>query len=371
MTKPFDFKVEATCGAARAGMLTTPHGVVKTPTFMPVGTQGVVKCLCPDQVRETGAGVVLANAYHLMIRPGADVVAEAGGVQKWSGWNGAMLTDSGGYQLFSLAELAKISDRGVEFRSHVDGKALFVSPEDAIRIQNLIGADIIMPLDDCVGFPVERQRAEESVARTLVWAARSKSAQRVELQALFGIVQGSTYEDLRRESAAGLVDLDFAGYAIGGVSVGEGTALIREIVGLTAPLLPEAKPRYLMGVGPPEDLLESVAAGVDMFDCVVPTRNGRNGWAFTAGGTVKVKNSPHARSGAPLEEGCDCYTCRNFTRSYLRHLFKAGEVSGMALVSLHNLRFYARLMQGARSAIVEGRYDEYKKAALAAIAGDE
>lgn len=363
----FAFKTVATDGNARAGILVTPHGEVPTPAFMPVGTQGTVKTLTPDQVRQTGAGVVLANAYHLMIRPGVDVVAAAGGIQKWSGWNGPMLTDSGGYQLFSLAELARISDEGVKFRSHVDGKKLFMSPEEAIRVQNLIGADIIMPFDDCVGFPVERFRAEESVARTLLWAKRSKAAHRRDDQALFAIVQGSTYLDLRQRCAEELVALDFPGYAVGGVSVGEGTTLIREVVEATTEWLPTQMPRYLMGVGPPEDMLRAVAAGVDMFDCVVPTRNGRNGWAFTAGGILKVKNSPYARDTAPLEDGCDCYTCRNFTRSYLRHLFKAGEILGMTLVSLHNLRYFARVMEGAREAVIKGDFSRYMREALAGL----
>ena len=362
-----EFELVATDGAARAGVLKTPHGEVKTPTFMPVGTQGAVKCLSPEQVRSTGSGMVLANAYHLMIRPGAHVVAGAGGVQRWTGWNGPMLTDSGGYQLFSLAELASVSDEGVEFRSHVDGSRLFMSPEDAIRVQNALGADIIMPLDDCVGFPVERHRAEESVRRTSLWAERSKAAHAREDQALFGIVQGSTFHDLRRRSAEELIETGFPGYAVGGVSVGEGTTLIREIVEATAGLLPEDRPRYLMGVGPPEDLIISVAAGIDMFDCVVPTRNGRNGWAFTADGTVKVKNSPHARSTLPIEKGCDCFACRNFTRSYVRHLFNAREMLGMTLVSLHNLRFFARLMERARDAIMDGAFDSFAREALARL----
>lgn len=367
----FEFELVARDGAARAGILKTPRGDVKTPTFMPVGTQGTVKCLSPDQVRSSGAGIVLANAYHLMIRPGADVVEKAGGVQRWSGWAGPMLSDSGGYQLFSLAALAKVSDEGVEFRSHVDGAALFMSPEDAIRVQNSIGADIIMPLDDCVGFPVERYRAEESVRRTLSWAKRSKAAHTRGAQALFGIVQGSTFHDLRQRCAEGLAEMDFPGYAIGGVSVGEGTALIREIVEATGGRLPAARPRYLMGVGPPKDLVASVGAGVDMFDCVVPTRNGRNGWAFTAEGTVKVKNSHHARSTLPLEQGCDCYTCRNFTRSYLRHLFNAREMLGMTLVSLHNLRFFARLMEGARKAIMDGAFASFSRETLARLEDTE
>ncbi len=364
----FGFDIVATDGKARAGRIATPHGEVLTPTFMPVGTQGSIKCLSPKQVRSAGAGIVLANAYHLMIRPGAEVIAEAGGLGQWTGWEGVTLTDSGGYQLFSLAELAKVSDKGVKFRSHVDGAALFMSPEEAIRVQNLIGADIIMPLDDCVGFPVERYRAEESVRRTLVWARASMSAHGRDDQALFGIVQGSTYGDLRRKCAEGLVAQDFAGYAIGGVSVGEGTALIREVVETSLQWLPDEKPRYLMGVGPPGDILAGVAAGVDMFDCVMPTRNGRNGWAFTARGTVKVKNAVHARDSGPLEPGCDCYTCRNFSRSYIRHLFNVGEILGMTLVSLHNLRYFARLMQGAREAITAGRFWKYYSDCMAGLA---
>ena len=364
-----EFSVATTDARARTGRLKTPHGEVETPTFMPVGTQGTVKCLSPEQVRSTGAGIVLANAYHLMIRPGAQTIAQCGGLQEWSGWRGPMLTDSGGYQLFSLAELAEVSDEGVRFRSHVDGTNLFVSPEEAIKVQNLLGADIIMQLDDCVGFPVERYRAEESVRRTYAWARRCRDGHARDDQALFGIVQGSTYADLRRESALGLVDLDMPGYAVGGVSVGEGTALMREVVEATLELLPEGKPRYLMGVGLPSDVLDAVAAGADMFDCVVPTRNGRNGWAFTLEGLIKVKNSPYSRDRGPIEEGCDCYACRGFTRSYIRHLFKAGEILGLVLVSLHNLRFYGRLMEGAREAIRDGRLEAYRARVGAAFGG--
>lgn len=367
----FAFELEAVDGNARAGAMITPHGAVPTPVFMPVGTQGTVKCMTAEEVRSTGASIILANAYHLMLRPGVQVVANAGGLQGWTGWNAPVLTDSGGYQLFSLAELAKVSDDGVSFRSHIDGTALFLSPADVIGVQNQLGADIIMPLDDCVGFPVERFRAEQSVRRTVDWGRESSRAHKRPDQALFGIVQGSTYGDLRRRCAEELAGVGFAGYAIGGVSVGEGTALIREVVEATVRWLPADRPRYLMGVGPPEDLLAAVAAGVDMFDCVVPTRNGRNGWAFTAGGTVKVKNSAHARSGEPLEAGCDCYTCRNFPRSYLRHLFNAGEILGMTLVSLHNLRYFARLMEGARAAITEGRFTEYARQSLEAMNSPE
>lgn len=357
----FGFKVLSTDAAARAGVFHTPHGDVLTPVFMPVGTQGTVKCLTPEQVRSTGATIILANAYHLMIRPGADVIEASGGIQRWSGWNGPVLTDSGGFQLFSLSELAKISDEGVHFRSHVDGSKLFMSPEASIDVQNRIGSDIIMPLDDCVGFPVERYRAQESVRRTLLWAERCKAAHHREDQALFGIVQGATFADLRRESAEGLVALDFPGYSIGGVSVGEGATLMREVVEITSAVLPADKPRYLMGVGLPSDIVDAIASGVDMFDCVIPTRNGRNSWAFTFGGVVKLKNAAHVRDAKPIEEGCDCYACRNFTRSYIRHLFNAKEMLGLTLVSLHNLRFYARLVEGAREAILAGRFGAYKE----------
>ncbi len=361
-----DFRFEniASDGAARAGLLRTPHGDVPTPTFMAVGTQGTVKSLSPDQVRSTGTGIVLANAYHLMIRPGHDVVTAAGGLARWTGWKGPTLTDSGGYQLFSLADLAKVSDDGVRFRSHVDGSPLFLSPEDAIAVQNSLGADIIMPLDDCIGFPVERYRADQSVKRTLLWASRSWAAHKRADQALFGIVQGSTFLDLRRYCAEALVEIGFPGYAIGGVSVGEGTALIREVVGATTRWLPPDRPRYLMGVGPPEDIIESVAAGIDMFDCVVPTRNGRNGAAFTASGVLKVKNAACSRDSSPIEPGCDCYACANFSRSYIRHLFNAGEILAMTLVSIHNLQYFARLLDGARLAIIDGRFDAYRRETL-------
>jgi len=354
------FVVTSKDGKARSGVISTAHGEVKTPAFMPVGTQGTVKCLTAEQVRSTGIEMLLANAYHLMIRPGADVVSAAGGLQEWSGWRGPMLTDSGGYQLFSLADLAEVSDEGVRFRSHVDGARLFVSPEEAMGVQNLLGADIIMPLDDCVGFPAERYRAAESVRRTLLWARRSKESHARDDQALFGIVQGSTFPDLRRESALGLGDLDLPGYAIGGISVGEGTRLMRDMVEATVGHLPVEKPRYLMGVGLPVDILEAIGAGVDMFDCVIPTRNGRNGWAFTFSGLVRVKNSQYSGDTRPIEAECDCYTCRNFPRSYVRHLFNAGELSGMTLVSIHNLRFYAKLVEGARGAIAGGESKTYR-----------
>lgn len=363
------FSIVSTDGRARRGSVMTPHGEVPTPAFMPVGTQGTVKCLTPEQVHSTGAAMVLANAYHLMVRPGAEVVAAGGGIQKWSGWNGPMLTDSGGFQLFSLAELVRITEKGVHFRSHVDGAALFMSPEEAVRVQNLIGADVIMPLDDCVGFPADRARAEESVRRTHEWAKRSKEAHKREDQALFGIVQGATYPELRRRSAEGLVQLDFPGYAIGGVSVGESRPLMREAVDVVTGYLPASRPRYLMGVGLPMDVLDAVASGVDMFDCVVPTRNGRNSWAFTFRGVVRVRNAKHARDAGPIEEGCDCYTCRNFSRSYVRHLFSSKEILGMTLVSLHNLRFYARLMEGAREAIGEGRFEQYRDNVAGGVEG--
>ena len=354
------FRIDGTDGSARAGCISTPHGDVPTPAFMPVGTQGAVKCLTADAVRSAGARLLLANAYHLMLRPGAETIASARGLQEWSGWRAPMLTDSGGYQLFSLAELARVSDDGVKFRSHIDGSPLFLSPQECVRVQNLLGADIIMPLDDCVGFPVERYRAEESVRRTSLWARRSRDAHARRDQALFGIVQGGTYADLRRRSAEELVALDLPGYAVGGVSVGEGADLIREMTSSTVALLPSDRPRYLMGVGLPLDVLDAVACGVDMFDCVIPTRNGRNGWAFTLSGLLRVKNSRYSRDDSPIEPGCDCFACRNHSRSYIRHLFNAGEIAGMSLVSLHNLRFYMRLVEGAREAIKSGRFAQYR-----------
>ena len=350
--------------AARCGRLATAHGVVETPAFMPVATQGAVKALSPDQLRAAGARMLLCNAYHLMLRPGAERVAALGGLHRFMGWPGPILTDSGGYQVFSLADLRDVEDAGVRFRSHVDGTEWFLTPERCVEVQHLLGADVIMPLDECVGYPVEKARAARAMERTLSWARRSLEAHArggPRGQALFGIVQGATFRDLRAECAERLVALGFPGYAIGGVSVGEGPTLLRETVALTAPLLPADRPRYLMGVGLPEDLMDAVAMGVDLFDCVIPTRNGRNGLAFTSAGRVKVRNASHAESDLPLDPACDCVACRTVSRGYLRHLFQAGEILALTLTSLHNVRYYQRLMEEARAAIRRGTFAAFRE----------
>jgi queuine tRNA-ribosyltransferase len=352
----------------RLGKLTTPHGEIDTPCFMPVGTQGTVKTLSPKELEETGAQIILSNAYHLFLRPGMQVIKNAEGLHKFISWPRPILTDSGGYQIFSLALLRKVSDEGVEFQSHIDGMKHFLSAEDIINIQVVLGSDIIMPLDECVHYPCSKDHAALAMERTVNWARRSKSVlsrireEKLENpQFLFGIVQGSTYEDLRKECAKEITDLDFAGYAIGGVSVGEPKNLSHDIVGFTADILPKDKPRYVMGVGLPEDIIEAVGLGMDMFDCVVPTRYGRNGTAFTSEGKLTVRNSPYSDDFRPLDRKCPCYTCKNFSRAYLRHLFNTEEILGLRLVSLHNVNFYLGLMRDIRKAIKNDRYTEFKK----------
>jgi len=352
---------------ARAGVLRTAHGDVRTPVFMPVATQGTVKALIPSLVAETGARLLLSNAYHLALRPGEETVRRLGGLHRFMGWDGPILTDSGGFQVFSLAALRKLTDEGVRFRSHVDGSELFITPERAVQIQETLGSDIMMCLDECVPYPCERDAAERAMERTLMWAARSLEARRAD-GALFGIVQGSTYDDLRVRCAQTLAQMPFDGYAIGGVSVGEGPLLMDEVVAWTAPRLPAAKPRYLMGVGPPEDLLRHIGRGVDLFDCVMPTRNARGACAFTSRGKVRLRNAQHAESDLPLDEACACRTCRTFSRGALRHFFMAGEMAAAILVSLHNLAFYERLMRRARRAILEDRFDTFRAEELARMA---
>jgi len=352
---------------ARTGELITAHGEIHTPCFMPVGTQGTVKTLSPRELEDCKAEIILSNAYHLFLRPGATVIKKAGSLHDFMHWPKPILTDSGGYQIFSLALLRKVNDDGVEFQSHIDGLRHFLSPEDVLRLQGDLGADIIMPLDECVHYPCARDYARVAMERTLQWALRSKAAlvNNEDRQILFGIVQGATYEELRKECTQRLTDLDFAGYAIGGVSVGEPKNLIYNIVGFVADLLPQDKPRYLMGVGLPEDIIAAVGQGVDMFDCVVPTRYGRNGSAFCSQGKMTVRNSPYAEDFRPLDEKCGCYTCKNFSRAYLRHLFNTHELLGLRLVSLHNIYFYLDLMQRVREAINTDRFNEFKKEFLA------
>lgn len=359
---PFDLIHQDKKSKARLGKLNTTHGEIETPCFMPVGTQGTVKTLSPLELEESGAQIMLSNAYHLFLRPGIEVIKKAGGLHNFISWNKPILTDSGGYQIFSLALLRKVTDKGVEFQSHVDGIKSFFTPEDVIEVQKVLGADIIMPLDECVHYPCSKDHAEIAMKRTINWAKRSKGAMvNGDKQLLFGIIQGSTYEDLRKTCAQELAGIDFDGFAIGGVSVGEPRNLIYNISSLVADLLPQDKPRYLMGVGLPQDIIEAVASGVDMFDCVVPTRYGRNGSAFTSIGKLTIRNSPYIEDFKPLDEKCSCYTCRNFSRAYLRHLFNTDEILGLRLVSLHNVHFYLELMRKAREAIAQDRFAEFKE----------
>ncbi len=361
MTPALKFELLATDGAARRGRLTTAHGVVETPVFMPVGTQATVKALTPADLAEAGAQVVLGNTYHLLLRPGPEVIRELGGLHRFMGWPGAILTDSGGFQVFSLAKIRTITEDGVEFRAPLDGATRFLSPESVVEIQQALGADITMPLDECLAHPAGREATERSLALTLRWAERARAAHGGSRdQALFGIVQGGGYEDLRRQAAERTVALDFDGYAIGGMVVGEPKPLMLDLVARVAEALPADRPRYLMGVGKPEDLVESVARGVDMFDCVLPTRNARNGQAFTSTGTVTLKQAQWIRDGAPLDAACGCYTCRTFSRAYLRHLFVAEELLAYRLLTLHNVRFYLGLMAAMREAIAAGAFGAFR-----------
>ncbi|HZT78959.1 MAG TPA: tRNA guanosine(34) transglycosylase Tgt [Gemmataceae bacterium] len=366
------FDVRHTDGAARVGQLHTPHGVVDTPVFMPVGTQAAVKGLTPQMVRDTGAAILLANTYHLALRPGDEVIASLGGLHRFMAWDGAILTDSGGFQVYSLAPTRKIDDRAAVFRSHIDGSPLELTPERAVRIQENLGADIAMCLDECPPFGTPPDYLRVAVRRTILWAGRCRDAHRRPDQALFGIVQGGTDLGLRAECAEALARLDFPGYALGGFSVGETPEQMAAVLAPAAALLPAGKPRYLMGVGRPQDLLAGIAAGIDLFDCVLPTRNGRNAGAFTADGPLRLRNAKHKRDPAPLESGCPCYTCRHFSRAYLHHLFLADEMLGPMLLSLHNVAFYVRLMAEARQAIREGRFAAFRSVCLArwGAAGD-
>jgi queuine tRNA-ribosyltransferase len=358
----FGFALLATDGAARRGRLTTPHGVVETPAFMPVGTQGTVKSLSPDDVREAGAQILLGNTYHLLLRPGPDLVRELGGLHRFMAWDGPILTDSGGFQVFSLAKLRKLTEDGVEFRSPIDGATYLLSPERVVEIQCALGSDIMHPLDECLAYPATREQTERSLALTLRWARRSLVAHRAGsgAQALFGIVQGGFYPDLRARAVAETLALGFAGYAIGGMAVGEPKPMMRDLTEAVARALPADQPRYLMGVGKPEDLVESVARGVDMFDCVLPTRNARNGQCFTPDGPLTLKQARFTRDPAPLQEDCPCYACRRFSRAYLRHLFMADELLVYRLLSLHNLHFFLGLMAGMRAAIAAGAFEAFR-----------
>jgi queuine tRNA-ribosyltransferase len=342
--------------SARRGVLATAHGEVQTPAFMPVGTAGAVKGIMPAQLEETGTQIVLANTYHLMLRPGIETVERVGGLHRLMAWNRPILTDSGGYQVFSLSELTRIDDQGVEFASHVDGARVRLNAEIAIDIQNRLGADIIMCFDECTPFPVGKDRLEQAVRRTVAWAKRCQAAHNRPGQLLFGIVQGGVDLELRRRCVEQIVPMDFDGYAIGGLSVGEGHDCMIGTAEFTAALLPGDRPRYLMGVGTPTDMLAAVRAGVDMFDCVLPTRNGRNAFAFTEQGPLRLRNSIHCDSTEPVEPLCDCYGCRHFTRGAIRHFFNSGEMLGPILLSLHNVRFYQRLMSSIREHIERGDF---------------
>lgn len=354
----FEVLEQSARSAARLGRLETPHGVVETPVFMPVGTQATVKTMTPEELETIGARIVLSNTYHLYLRPGADVVAAAGGLHRFMNWSHPILTDSGGFQVFSLGNLREISEEGVTFRSHIDGSLHLLTPEKSIEVQSLLGADIIMAFDECAPYPSSYDYAREASERTTRWAERCRRAQKRDDQALFGIVQGGVYPELRRQSARDITALDFPGIAIGGLSVGEPKSVMYEILEQVVPVLPSAKPRYLMGVGSPDCLWEGVKRGIDMFDCVLPTRVARNGTAFTRRGKLVVRNAQYAQDFRPLDPECDCYTCRHYTRAYLRHLLKAGEILGLRLLTVHNLRFTIRLMEEIRQAIREGTFED-------------
>ena len=343
-------------GHARCGIVRTPHGTIRTPAFMPVGTKATVKGVWPQQVAESGADILLGNTYHLCLRPGAELVAEMGGLHRFMGWDRSILTDSGGYQVFSLAELNKITDEGVSFRSHIDGRWVHLNPAEAMRIQNLLGADIIMAFDQCPPGDADRVTVARAVERTIRWADECRRAHARSDQALFGIVQGGVFHDLRAACAERLIELDLPGYAIGGLSVGETHEQMVEVLRELVHRLPADKPRYLMGVGMPRDILAAVRAGVDMFDCVLPTRNGRNGYAFTATGPLRLRNEKYRTQDEPLEANCPCPTCRRFSRAYIRHLFLAGEMFGPMLLSVHNLWFFQRFMARLRDLIPTGDY---------------
>ncbi|MBL8799129.1 MAG: tRNA guanosine(34) transglycosylase Tgt [Planctomycetia bacterium] len=372
-----EFQLTHTDGAARCGLLRTPHGDVETPVFMPVGTQATVKGLTPHMVAEAGAQIILGNTYHLTLRPGDELIAQLGGLHGFMHWSGPILTDSGGFQIYSLAQGRKIDDRAAVFRSHIDGSLLELTPEKAVAIQENLGSDIAMCLDECPPLgtgdgpegkhrrPPDDGSLRQAVRRTILWAERCKAAQRRADQSLFAIVQGGLDVSLRAECARSLVALDFPGYALGGFSVGETPQQMAAVLGDCAALLPATKPRYLMGVGRPEDILHAIGCGLDMFDCVLPTRNGRNAQALTYAGPIRLRNACHKRDSAPLESDCRCYTCRHFSRAYLHHLFQAEEMLGPTLASLHNVAFYCRLTADARQAIREGRFAQFRSVCLA------
>jgi len=365
------FKLIKKDGKARLGRLTTPHGVIETPVFMPVGTQATVKALSNQDLIDCKTQIILSNAYHLYLRPGTDLIKNSGGLHKFMGWAGPILTDSGGFQIFSLAALMKVREEGVEFKSHIDGSKHFLGPEDVVRLQFILGSDIIMPLDECVHYPASKDKVSESVKITTNWAERSKKEfnKKKAGQLLFGIVQGSTHLDLREKSAGEITALDLDGYALGGVSVGEPKELIYKVTDFTAGLLPEDRPRYLMGVGVIPDIFEAVSSGIDMFDCVVPTRNARTGTAFSREGKMNLRNAVFSKQLIPIDSRCSCYACKNHTRAYIRHLINTEEILGLRLISLHNIHFYAKLMGNIRKAIKEGSFMKFKKEFLKGYGG--
>lgn len=347
-------------GLARRGTVKLAHGNIETPAFMPVGTYGTVKAMSPLELKEIDAHIVLGNTFHLWLRPGLEVIAAHGGLHQFMGWNKPILTDSGGFQVFSLGAMRKISEEGVKFKNPINGDTCFLTPEESMRIQKVLNSDIVMIFDECTPFPATLKEANDSMQLSLRWAKRSKDAHQGNHNALFGIIQGGMFEELRDVSLAGLIDIDFDGFAIGGLSVGEPKEDMLRILAHTAPKMPQNKPRYLMGVGTPEDLVDAVSQGIDMFDCVMPTRNARNGWLFTQYGDIKIKNASYKLDTQPLDADCTCYTCQNFTRAYLHHLHKVGEILGARLNTIHNLHYYQVLMQGMRKAIETGNFEAFK-----------
>jgi queuine tRNA-ribosyltransferase len=358
------FEVHTTCGSARTGLLRMERGDIRTPAFMPVGTYGTVKAMTPGEVRQTGADIILGNTFHLMLRPGAGVIEKHGGLHGFMRWGRPILTDSGGFQVWSLAERRKITEKGVTFASPIDGSKVFMGPEESMAVQKSLGSDIVMIFDECTPYPATAQQARESMERSLRWAERSRRAHQGNPSALFGIVQGGMYEDLRLQSARRLIEIGFDGYAVGGLSVGEPHDERDRVLDFTVPELPEDCPRYLMGVGRPEDIIAGVQRGIDMFDCVMPTRNARNGYLFTSRGVLKIRNAKYLEDTSPIDPECDCETCLNYSRAYVKHLERCNEILGARLMTIHNLRFYQNLMQGLRDAIGAGDLDTFTSAYL-------
>ncbi|MGF7060800.1 tRNA guanosine(34) transglycosylase Tgt [Brassicibacter mesophilus] len=362
MAVRYELIKEASDSKARLGKLHTPHGIIETPIFMPVGTRATVKTMTPDELKDLGSQIILGNTYHLYLRPGHKLIEEAGGLHSFMNWDKPILTDSGGFQVFSLGDLRKISEEGVEFRSHIDGSKHFISPEKSMEIQNSLGSDIMMAFDECAPYPSDWDYVKNSLERTTRWAKRCKEAHhKPDVQALFGIVQGGMYKDLREQSAKEIIDLDFPGYAVGGLSVGEPADLMYEVLDYTVPLLPKNKPRYLMGVGSPDYLFEAVIRGIDMADCVLPTRIARNGTVLTSRGKLVVRNAKYSRDFSSLDPECECYACKNFSRAYIRHLFNVDEILGARLATIHNLHFLIKLMENIRTAIKEDRLLQYRE----------